>query len=104
LGKLKYNSHLTLTWFAVTHNRDPDIFLGVLNVFAGATSIAWIHYTSTGGGNDNAIVMFGMVLAVNCIGACSVFYRRRVKWSREKIEAAKMPTKSPNKKKELKQS
>lgn len=63
------------------------MFLGFLNILAGGTSIAWIHYTSSGGGNNNAIVMFGIVLVVNCIGACSVFYRRRLRYIQERNNA-----------------
>jgi hypothetical protein len=42
----------------------------------------WIRYTSEGGGNDNAIIMFLVLLLLNCLGVCAVFIRRRVLWSR----------------------
>mmetsp|Transcript_8730 Transcript_8730/g.13042 ORF Transcript_8730/g.13042 Transcript_8730/m.13042 type:complete len:128 (+) Transcript_8730:34-417(+) len=56
---------------------DPDIFLGILNIFAGITTAMWLHFTINGGGNDNAVTMFCVVFAINCCGVCAVFIRRR---------------------------
>ena len=76
--------------FIYTHETcsDPDVFLGFLNVLAGITNMAWIHYTTTGGGNENAVIMFGTMFLLNCAGIVAVFYRRRLLWSRGQLNSS----------------
>jgi ABC-type transport system involved in cytochrome bd biosynthesis fused ATPase/permease subunit len=69
-------------FFSSSPLRDPDIFLGFLNVFAAVTTMLWIRYTTDGGGNENAVIMFIVLLFLNCLGVCVIFIRRRVLWSR----------------------
>ena len=67
---------LTFLAFSLT-NSDPDLFLSFLNALAGICSIGWITFTTQGGGNDNAIILYWGTFMVNIVGAFLVLYRRR---------------------------
>jgi Na+-transporting methylmalonyl-CoA/oxaloacetate decarboxylase gamma subunit len=81
---LFFLSLLCSSYFSVFS--DPDVFLGLLNLFAAVTSILWIQYIQEGGGNDNAIILFMIIFFINCLGICIVFIRRRISWKQEKEE------------------